>query len=182
MNRKYFFPKIILLIIILSLVVFIGFKINWSKVNVLFNKALIELNLTPNQKTYTNTKFGFQISYPGDWLIYKGIDGVMWYKSDSKSEIDPKVLIVNWHDPNIIYDLNARCDKNKTCQKIDTITTNDKTLIGIWEPTKEGKKYVNSVYLGFIENSNNEVVPVFSTDFNDIQTFKTVLSSFKFVK
>jgi len=73
MKQKGFAPIIILVLVVLAVIGYFGYK-NWVKLKTIATPTPSPAEAstqdgTVNWKTYTNTKYGFSIKYPSGWNI-----------------------------------------------------------------------------------------------------------------
>jgi hypothetical protein len=113
-NKKIssgFAPIIILVLIVLVVVDYFGYKNNWFKPQTLVENSpspTATVVSTSDWKTYTNTKYGFEFQYPSDWIdlaskpedvsFFKSIDdqiNVVVKKSTSIDQLIQELSITN---------------------------------------------------------------------------------------
>lgn len=147
-------------------------------------QPLPKVDETANWKTYSNTKSGFELKYPQNWIIItseeKGL--VYWTDGGSLGERD-KILTLEWEVPGVYKDRDSRCDIQKTCDKITEVSTKDgQVIFSIWQANSKFKPYsTGSFSFAFLDKPSTSLYPEFTGNSIPLKQFDQILSTFKFL-
>jgi len=132
------------------------------------------------EKSYESSHLKFQIKHPVSWQVKEGSEGVEWYMNDSEQSI----FAISWLNPDYVYDVESVC-RDDLCEKVIEVVTKDQKLtINILKPTTERLKSLDlpeSYLFAEISNLDERVVPTFSTNSLQLETFDQVISTFQFL-
>lgn len=184
--KKYFplWPLIILVFLLLGITAFLAYQ------NLQLQKQIVSFQTQPspspestidptsNWKTYTNTKYGFSIKYPGNWSVKESliasdekINGIKKYQTELESPLEENKVSLISINPEGGKNLNV----NPTMKYVET------TVGGIKAKLYSFSHDTGFKFYGYFES---EKYPEFSITvdgrINDDQ-INQILSTFQFL-
>jgi len=120
---------------------------------------------------------GFEITVPANWEVAEGTDTLVW-------ELPGRIFEVSWRDLDIIYDQVDIC-RTGTCKVVGNVSNKVQGFnIEILKPTPETIE-LSDLPEGYLQatisGDENCISPEFATSSLSLDSFKEILSTFKFI-
>lgn len=136
-------------------------------------------------KTYTNTKYGFEVQYPSNWIVKEEGDYIAFRSSDSQKGVEENTKNCNDNNPQTSCNPEYYVDENVSfsAEIGDRATTplkGTKTFNGIkFNKYVEGGLFGDYTTYVTIKNGINYA---FYTDEQNVSYMEQILTTFKFTK